>query len=514
MRFILGRAATFVMRAGGLLRRPEILVFLPAVTLAAFWLGGEELLTIVALGLPMVFVMTGAIGLGGQRLPPRHEGFDGMADHRLLVTLLDDALRGAVGRDTSVACVVLQFDEPERLVERYGLALQSDIVSGTADRLLAVLRAGDIIARLEGGGFGVALIGVRRLDLETMVQLAARIQAAVSAPLAVSGMQVMVTCSVGFCLASRLAQATGRTLLDAAQVAADVALRNGPGAVRSFSPGMAVVRADHAAQRDELETALDEGRIRAHFQPQVSTDTGEITGFEALARWHHADRGLVSPAEFLPAIDDAGLSERLSEVMLYNALTALARWDKAGLAIPTVAVNFSASELRNPRLPEKIKWELDRFELEPQRLTIEILETVITRADNDVLVRNVAALSALGCGVDLDDFGTGHASITSIRRLQLRRLKIDRSFVARVDEDRGQQQIVSAILSMAERLGLDTLAEGVETPGEHAMLAQLGCGHVQGFGVGRPMPFEETADWVLRHRARQATTPRIRNRAG
>ncbi len=181
--------------------------------------------------------------------------------------------------------------------------------------------------------------------------------------------------------------------------------------------------------------------------------------------------------------------------------------------MPTVAVNFSAAELRNPKLPEKIKWELDRFDLTPDRLTVEILETVVTQTDNDVIVRNVAALAALGCGIDLDDFGTGHASITNIRRFALRRVKIDRSFVTRVDEDREQQKIVSAILSMSERLGLETLAEGVETPGEHTMLSQLGCGHVQGFGIARPMPYEDTADWMLRHGARLAATPRISHRA-
>jgi len=120
----------------------------------------------------------------------------------------------------------------------------------------------------------------------------------------------------------------------------------------------------------------------------------------------------------------------------------------------------------------------------------------------------------MGCGIDLDDFGTGSASITSIRRFALRRIKIDRSFVTRVDEDREQQKIVSAILSMAEQMGLQTLAEGVETPGEHAMLAQLGCGDVQGFGVGRPMPVEDTFDWIARHRAGQATAPQIGHRAG
>jgi EAL domain-containing protein (putative c-di-GMP-specific phosphodiesterase class I) len=344
--------------------------------------------------------------------------------------------------------------------------------------------------------------------------VAARLQHAVSPPVTLGVQSVYVTCSVGFCLAGRAPEQTGRSLLDAAQVAADEALRNGPGAIRAFAPAMARTRADRDAQREALEAALDERQIRAWFQPQVSTDTGAVTGFEALARWHHPERGLVSPGEFLPMLEEAGLSERLGEVMLFNALSALARWDKAGLDVPNVAVNFSPAELRNPRLAEKLKWELDRFDLTPDRLTVEVLETVVAQTDNDVIVGNIEALAAMGCGIDLDDFGTGHASITNIRRFPVRRLKVDRSFVTHVDADREQQKMVSAILSLAEQLGLDTLAEGVETPGEHAMLAQLGCAHVQGFGIGRPMPFEETADWMLRNGTRVAATPRISHRAG
>jgi EAL domain-containing protein (putative c-di-GMP-specific phosphodiesterase class I) len=176
-------------------------------------------------------------------------------------------------------------------------------------------------------------------------------------------------------------------------------------------------------------------------------------------------------------------------------------------------VNFSKSELRAPGLASKLRWELDRFDLAPERLTIEILETVVAETDSDVIVANIAAIAQMGCGVDLDDFGTGHASITSIRRFAVRRLKIDRSFVTRVDEDREQQKIVSAILSMAERLEMETVAEGVETQGEHAMLSQLGCTHVQGYGLARPMAFEETVEWMHRYAQRQTTTPRIGNRA-
>jgi EAL domain-containing protein (putative c-di-GMP-specific phosphodiesterase class I)/GGDEF domain-containing protein len=491
-------------------RRPELMLFVPALTLGAFWIGGEQALLLTALGLPMALALSGAF----RETEAEGAGTQGTALRPQIVEALDSALREGQGRGLTTACLVLQFDDPERLLDRHGRAAQSDVLSQSADRVVAALRPGDTVARLEGGGLAVALGAVRRLDLETLVQVAARLQAAMAPPLLIGAAHVYVTCSVGFCLASRAPEQTGKAMLDAAQIAADEALRHGPGAVRAFAPDMARTRADRDAQRGQLEAALDEGQIRAYFQPQISTDTGAISGFEALARWHHPDRGLVSPAEFLPALEDAGLSERLGEVILFNALSAMVRWDKAGLHVPNVAVNFSAAELRNPRLAEKLKWELDRFDLAPERLTVEVLETVVAQTDNDVIVANIAALARMGCGIDLDDFGTGHASITSIRRFAVRRIKVDRSFVSHVDEDREQQRMVAAILSMAEQLGLDTLAEGVETPGEHAMLAQLGCAHVQGFGIGRPMPFEETADWMRRTRAKLAATPRISHRAG
>jgi diguanylate cyclase len=245
----------------------------------------------------------------------------------------------------------------------------------------------------------------------------------------------------------------------------------------------------------------------------VSTDTGAITGFEALARWHHPERGLIPPAEFLPAVMDAGLSSRLCDTILTGSLAAMRKWDQIGLNVPKVGVNFSCAELRDPRLVDRIKWELDRFDLKPQRLAVEILETVVADTSNDIIVRNLSALSRLGCALDLDDFGTGQAAIANIRRFSVNRIKIDRSFVTRVHDDREQQRTVAAILSLAEQLGLDTLAEGVETPEEHAMLAQLGCRHIQGYVIARPMPFEETADWVGRHRAQAKAIPRIGTRA-
>lgn len=503
-----------IMWLAAQLRRPELMVFLPAVTLAAFWLGGERVLILVALGAPLIFATAGAFRFVDSSLPPLPDGLDGLALRPQIISALDGVLRDTAISGKTTGCLVVQFDDADELLDRHGRAAQTEVLARSAERICSALREGDAVARLEGGGFAVALAAQRRVDLETMVQLAARLQAALAPPISIDAVRLYVTCSIGFCLAMRAPEPNGNALLDAAQVAADDARRNGPGAIRAYAPDMARKRADRDALRGSLEVALDEGQIRPHFQPQISTDTGAISGFEALARWQHPERGLIPPAEFLPAIEDAGLSERLGEVMLYQSLAALVRWDKAGLKVPTVGVNFSAAELRNPRLTEKLKWELDRFDLTPDRLSVEILETVVAETDNDMVVHNIAALAKLGCGIDLDDFGTGHASITNIRRFAVRRIKIDRSFVTHVDEDRDQQKMISAVLSLADRLGLETLAEGVETSGEHAMLAQLGCGHVQGFGIGRPMAFEDTVDWIAQHRAKQSTPPKIGHRTG
>lgn len=485
------------------LRSPAVLMMMPAGVLVGYWIWGETGLAACALGLPLLAVLAGTM----DRTPLRHAG-EAIAGRNRVLSRLEHALTPS-GDGSGCGCIVLQFDNAKTFLDRHGRAAQEKAIRRISDRLAANLREQDVFALLEGGGFAIALGPMRRLDLETIVQLAARLQKAVAEPVSLDAARYYLTCSVGICLQSQAAERSAGALLDAAQIAADEALRHGPGAIRVYAPGMSRKRSERDALRAEIETALDEGQIRAWFQPQVSADTGEITGFEALARWKHPERGMVPPAGFLPALAESGLSERLSEVMLFNAMVAIARWDKAGLRIPAVGVNFSNDELRNPRLPDKLRWELDRFDLSPDRLAVEILETVVAGPENDVIAANVNAMARMGCRIDLDDFGTGHTSITNIRRFAVHRLKIDRSFVTRAHEDREQQRILSAILSMAERLNLDTLAEGVETGAEQAILAQLGCGHLQGYGIGRPMPFEETFDWIASWRARTAQVQRI-----
>lgn len=495
------------------LARPGLLLFAPALLLAVLWFGARGAALVAILMLPLAFLR-----LGQRRLPaaalaePERDAVTGLPLRGGALAALEDALARSGTRGRTTACLVLCLEGGEDLAARFGPGAAEQILRRTAERMAGALREEDVVARLGGTRFAVALAPFRRGDLEGLIRIAGRLQQAVQAPLSIDAATVYVPAALGFCLASRAPARTARALLAAAEGAAEEALRNGPSAIRAYTLDVERAVSDRGALRDRVEEALEGGEILPHFQPQISTATGEVTGFETLARWAHPQRGVLPPAEFLPAIRQAGLSARLAEVMLYHALGALRAWEAAGFRVPSVAVNFSEEELRDPTLPEKLKWELDRFDLEPGRLTVEILESVVAEAGDEVVVHNIAALARMGCGIDLDDFGTGHASIAGIRRFDVKRIKIDRSFVTRADTDPGQQRMIAAILSMAERLGLETLAEGVETIGEHAMLAQLGCGHVQGFGIARPMAQEDSLDWLARHRARQEAAPRSRQR--
>lgn len=492
---------------------PHILAFLPAITLGAFWLGGETALLVVALLLPAVLGLVGGVSVRANPTEMR-DGLTGLRLRAAVERALDHSLENQHKDGLTTASLQIELDEFHVFSERFGHKAAEDLIVRASDRILGVLRSNDVMARIDGGSFAVAISPVRRADLETLIQMGSRIQAAISEPFSLDATTVYLTASIGFCLSSRIENRTGAAMLEAAECALYKARRHGPGGLRAFSPEMQKKVADKTALIGEVGAALETGQIQPWFQPQVSTDTGEVTGFEALARWNHPERGIISPAEFLPAIHQAGLSERLSEIVLFSALSALRSWDQADIAVPTVGVNFSSDELRNPRLVEKIRWELDRFDTPADRLCIEILESVVAGSDDDTITRNISGLAKLGCGIDLDDFGTGHASIANIRRFAISRIKIDRSFVTKIDLDPEQNRMVSAILTMAERLELDTLAEGVESVGEHATLSQLGCGHVQGFGIGRPMPLTETISWIEKHHTKLAQTPMIGRKHG
>ncbi|KCV82769.1 EAL domain-containing protein [Actibacterium atlanticum] len=493
---------------------PQGLAFLPALTLAAFWLGGEHALLVTALIFPLLVTVLSHHSSASTAPEIERDPLTGLANRETVVASLGRSFRNKEPAKRKTAAIVLSLQGIDDLGDRFGSAAVELALERVSERLSTILRDEDVLARIQSRYFAIALSAARRTDLEAVLQITGRLQEAVREPISLETATAYLSSSAGFCLQDRAPAPDGEEMLKAAEVAMREAVHCGPGAIRAFSAEMQEATALRRDLAEEITHALNAGQIVPWFQPQISTDTGEVTGFEALARWVHPARGVISPGTFLAAIEQAGLSEQLSEQMLFHSLSGLRAWDNAGIRVPSVGVNFSGAELRNPKLIDKIKWELDRFDLTPDRLTVEVLETVVSHSRDDIISHNIAGLAKLGCGVDLDDFGTGHASISSIRGFTIRRLKIDRSFVTDLDQDREQQDMIAAILTIAERLHLETLAEGVETVGEHAMLSQLGCGHVQGYGIARPMPFEDTIAWMRQHAAKLEKAAELGRKAG
>ncbi len=252
----------------------------------------------------------------------------------------------------------------------------------------------------------------------------------------------------------------------------------------------------------ELSSGLSNDELQAYYQPQINLRTGTVTGFEALVRWNHPTRGLMPPGMFLPLIEELGLDDALGEVMLNQGLQALKDWDAGGVEGLQIGLNFSQAQLRDPMLVETLRWEIDRFDVPPERVTVEVLENIYVENDEDRIVANIRALSNLGLKIDLDDFGTGTASITGLRRFRANRIKIDRSYVSDLDKNIDNQKLVSTMINMAQSMEIETLAEGVETEEEMAFLLSLGCQGVQGYAIAKPMPFDETMTWLAEYNAR------------
>ncbi|WP_156965353.1 EAL domain-containing protein [Paracoccus sphaerophysae] len=270
--------------------------------------------------------------------------------------------------------------------------------------------------------------------------------------------------------------------------------------------------ADGAAVAPE-PALIEPDLFEPFFQPQLCCHSGTVTGFEILARARHPLRGLLGPAAFLPLLP-VHRQRTLTRAMLSQGIAALIRWRAEGFDVATVSLNVAAADLVEPDFADFVLWELDRQDVPPTRLVIEVMEDVSPLDMPDTVRANLVRLSGLGCRIDLDDFGTGYASFEALRRLPAHRVKIDRSFVTGCDRDENQQRLILAILALADRMGLETVAEGVETAAEHAFVAQIGCSHAQGYAIARPMPLAETFGFLAGRAATARELPVLSRRAG
>ncbi len=476
------------------LGNPKLLAFVPVGILSAYLLGGELALVGVSVLLPVIAAI--AISFRDP-ISPKHskDPITGLTTRDGLVDWVERAIPRAASKGCQSAVIIVAIDNLDMIEHRFGRDMQDKVVREAVERLKALIRDEDTIARV-GAFLALGLDNVRIPETESLTLFGERIHRAFEEPFSDGPTRTYCSVSLGIAAEAHVKLPSGANIVAGAQRASELAAVEEPGSIRFYNDGLSSEEALVRTTARELNNALETSEIFAWFQPQVRASDNKVVGFEALARWDHPDRGLVSPASFLPDVEKAGLSQRLAEVILKQAMMALNVWDTAGYDVPSVSVNFSAEELRNPRLPDYIRWELDRHGVAPERLVVEVLESVVASSGEDVITRTLTALSRIGCRIDLDDFGTGFTSFLNIRQFFVDRIKIDRSFVNKIDVDEEQLTMFSALLAFGNRLGIETLAEGVETEEELATLRSLGCNDMQGYAISRPLPLGETMLWL------------------
>lgn len=414
-----------------------------------------------------------------------------------------EALDGILSRSEDYArnaiVLVAQIDDLQSFQRQNTGGDVERLLRKLEDRMKGGILRRDMVRRLDNGQFAIVLSPLHGRSAEDVLTLAGQIQALLAVPVRLGDIDLHLTASIGCALSRSEALATGADLLEAARIALVEAVAQGPAGLRFYEAAMGNLMRERRALGKGIHAAMQSGEIRAYFQPQIALGTRALSGVEVLARWQHRERGLIAPGVFLPILAEAGLMRSLGKLMLRDALQAMTAWQEAGLRVPKISINMCAEELRDPGIINDIAGQLQAHDIPPNRLVIEVLETVYAGERSDPIIRNLARLAQLGCHIDLDDFGTAHASIMSIRTFSVDRIKIDRSFITDVDHNPDQQQVVNTILSLARNLSVETLAEGVETEAEIRHLAALGCDHAQGYAIAHPLPASEAFAWMMAH---------------
>ncbi|SNT75306.1 GGDEF domain-containing phosphodiesterase [Paracoccus seriniphilus] len=401
--------------------------------------------------------------------------------------------------------LMLRLENCDSLQRHLGGAGFGHLLVNLSMRLSRAIRSEDPVRIAAPGLFSVILKD--RSEAEAM-RIAQRLHKDAQRPATISGQTITPVFSGVMIHPSASSDATLAELSRNALFRLDSLAPNQMGAITLFDHDPDLYGPELPASVSE---AISQNQIVPYFQPQISCHTGLVTGFEALARWHHPSRGTLAPAAFMPGMTPQD-HDQLTRTMLRQSIAALKQWDRAGWQVPTVSVNISNCELSDLHFAQNLLWELDRQDIRPDRLVLEVLESVAPVTSTDTARENLACLSRAGCRLDLDDFGTGYASLDAIRQFGVNRIKIDRSFVFGCDVDAAQQRMILAILALAERLEISTLAEGVENPEEQAFLARIGCNEVQGYAIARPMPLAETFDFLGKQSTRVDRRPPILKR--
>lgn len=413
-----------------------------------------------------------------------YDALTDLPNRTLLADRTSQSINFMQGSDRSIAMLVINIDNFQRVNDGYGQDVGDELLKLFAARLLRNFSVRDTVARLSADSFAVLV--AEFTSPEDVILKVNKVQQALSAPFATRGRSIVITSCVGISMYPRDGK-DFQALLQNADVAMHRAKEQGDGCCQFYATEMTRAAAEKVRLETSLRSAMARNEFELHYQWQVGLMNMEIVGSEALIRWRHPEQGMIGPNAFIPIAEHSGLIHSLGEWVLYTACKQLKEWDKVSPHQLRVAVNVSANQFRSKGFPEMVEQVLEVMKLDPRRLEVELTESVLLH-DQEEAIAILSRLYELGVQIALDDFGTGYSNLSYLARLPIHRLKIDKSFVQRAPLDKNHAEIVRAIISLSEALGLRVIAEGIETHEQLDMLREYGCMEGQGYLFAKPQP--------------------------
>ena len=413
-----------------------------------------------------------------------HDALTGLPNRVLLDDRLQQAIAHADRDMRAFALLVCDLDRFKLINDSLGHRAGDELLQEVARRLGTVVRTADTVARFGGDEF--VLIGTSIGDARDAADLATRVMAALQAPVRIADIDIHTSPSIGIAMYPDDGTSI-QTLLAHADAAMYSAKQNGRGTFRRYESGMHAGTEDRVQLESDLHNAVTLKQFELYYQPKVDTRTGEVRSAEALIRWAHPTRGIVSPVEFIPLAEECGLIGVIGAWVIREACRQARAWQDDGVPPLRVSVNLSASQFRDSGLVDSIRRALEDAGLEARYLEVELTEGAVM-SDPEQSIAILEQLSAMGVLVSVDDFGTGYSSMSYLRRFPIDKLKIDRVFIDEIVSRPEDASIVRAIVSLAHSLRLKVVAEGVETPAQLDFLKTAGCDEYQGYHFSRPLP--------------------------
>ena len=411
----------------------------------------------------------------------------GLANRLLFLDRLTHAILDAKRQGSTVGLLLVDLDRFKVVNDSLGHPSGDALLRVVAERLSLSARETDTVARLGGDEFAVVMTNIG--DASGATSVAQRIQDSLKAPFDVFGHPVIITASIGIALSSLVDESVDG-LLAKADAAMYEVKGSGRDGYRQYEAGLARLTSGRMTLETELRTAIDRDELVLFYQPQIDAHDLRVTGVEALIRWRHRDRGILSPLEFLGLAEESGLIVKIGAWVVARACHQHGEWVRAGHPPLRVAVNVSALQFAQPDFCTVVSSAILESGISPEFLELELTESVVMQ-DSAAVLKTLRALKDMGVRLAIDDFGTGFSSLSYLRTYPIDVVKIDQSFVRDIDKLQVNESIIKAIVMLAHSLGLSAIAEGVETGGELRLLTALGCDAMQGYWFSRPLPAED-----------------------